>query len=220
MAALTSRNASAGCVLTVMTVGALIVASPLVAQTTDGKAFVTGSLLGNLDRTFHENARWGLGAGADVGAFLTERWSIRAEVEIPRADHWTYESYRCSTPPNCVFAGAREQVVRRHMAVAGLVGFHPQFQGRVSLSVVFGMTDAYMLARNSHEVQEVENSPWNSFGGSTNWGDAQFAFTFGVDAEIRLARAVSMVPQVRIHQVLNNYRGTIIRPGAGLRWRF
>lgn len=201
------------------------------------RVFVEGSLLGSVDRRleFEEDAHrtfdasWTLAAGGSIGVFLTEAWTLRVELEVPRHAGSDIEAYgglyyRSATAPGIEF---RRATVRRDITIVSLVGVQLRSSGRVRPSLLFGGGLSHLLAHQSIEVQDPPGSPWTSVGlvehrgsGANPWTENNPTLTLGLDVEILMTTTFSLVPRVRASIVMGNTSATILRPGVAARWRF
>jgi hypothetical protein len=202
-----------------------------VEEPAKAKGFVTGSLLGSQDEVLRfeqqssnlfKDTGWDLAAGAGIGVFLTERWSLRAEIEIPRRGQTEYVIVPPQTPPLRIINWQRTDTVRRHITVAGLIGFHPRSSSRVRPAIVLGGVVAHLLAREDVSVFDSANTPWRRVGGMA-WSKNSVGLTTGLDIETRITETLALVAQARASAVFGQSQDSsaaIARLGVGVRWNF
>lgn len=200
------------------------------------KWFVTGSVLGSNDRpirfedygTFFGGPTWTPTAGVGVGAFLAERWSLQAEVDVPRGAETEYFTWDPQLPPLRMINWRRQETTRRHVTAAGLLGFHPLRSGRVRPVILVGATVAHLLAEETYQVLSYAGSPWQTVDRFTA-SATHVGVIAGLDVETRVTATFGVVAQAggSIVPGGNNTEsgadkgGTgICRLGVGVRWMF
>ena len=220
-------------------------ASAINAQsaTRSPRWFLTGSILASQDQpvrfedyhTWQETV-WDIAAGVGVGAFLTERWSLRAEFEMPRRGHAEVSVSSPQLPPGRILNWARHEVRRRNVTTAGLLGFHPRRSARIRPSILIGGTIAHLLGEESYQELFNAGSPWHTIDAGSFSG-THVGVIVGLDIETRVTRTVAVVAQARGSIVAKGATGErsfgtltlpvgiggdagIARLGVGIRWMF
>lgn len=195
--------------------------------------FVTGSILGSQARpiTFEDRGAhftgWDIAAGAGVGNFLAERWSLRAEIEVPRRGQTETVVAPPQLPPLRITYWSRQEVVRRHVTVAALLGFHRR-SGRVRPALLAGATIARVSSEQTYLELFHAGSAWRTASSSRSSG-THAGFITGIDLETRVTTALALVAQARLSVVargndtadhVGDGDAGIGRLGAGVRWTF
>lgn len=206
------------------------------------RRFLTGSILAGQDRpvrfedyhTWKEGA-WDIVAGIGMGAFLTERWSLGVEVEVPRRGQAEVAVGSPQLPPGRILYWNRHEVRRRHVTAAGLLGFHPRRSARVHATILLGATVAHLLAQETYQELFNAGAPWRTIDkGSAS--STHIGLITGLDVDTRLTHALAIVAQARGSIVARGAEadrkigtvtlstGTgdagIARLGVGVRWMF
>lgn len=213
-------------------IGAWLWSAPIVlAQQprAERRWFVTASILGTRDRTVKDRSSsdyleraWDPTVGIDVGVLVARRWSIRGELEIPTTGQTEYVTRPPSRPPFLIVYWGRQQLTRRNITGAALIGFHPRPQGRVRPSVVLGVTVARLLAEQSYFHFVWAGSPWQ-FDARETLRETHIGLVTGVDLDTHVTDAVAVVAQVRgaVVPSSSGIGGSAIgRLGVGARWLF
>jgi hypothetical protein len=191
----------------------------------EGRLFAGGALAGNWVRTdwgtwldsqpstWNSNGR--LAVALSFGARISERWSVQVEAELPTGD----STQRSESFPAAGISYWQETQYRTP-TVAVLFGIRPRPGGRVDVGFQFGPGYGWKQSTTRHG--------FSAAGGQTTTGqtdDAQsgIALSLGVEVAVRLTAHVSVVPQLRLHDVSAGFLGPswrIVRPAVGVRVRF
>jgi hypothetical protein len=207
------------------------------------KWFLTGSILASQDQPvrfeqYHtwQETTWDVALGVGLGAFITERWSWRAEFEVPRRGHAEVAVGAPQLPPNRILYWDRHEVRRRHVTAAGLVGFHPRRFGRIRPSILVGGTMAHLVGEETIQQLFSAGSAWQTIDRGS-FSSTHAGVVAGMDVETGLTGAVALVAHVRGSIIAGGAEGTrtvgtvtlpvgiggdagIVRLGVGVRWMF
>lgn len=200
--------------------------------------FVEGSAFASIDR---RNATVSLpaasgqldpnttvaGGGFGAGAWLTPSVSVRLEVSLPARASFGYES---QIVPAVDVTGTLRTVptssaefTERVRTVAALLAFHTRRQHRVQLGYVGGAVFVIQTEHTRYSyfpfavpLAVIDPSIVLPAGSTFATTSTSYGVTadVGLDADIKLAGAFSVVPQVRL---IGANGVLMIRPGVGLR---
>jgi hypothetical protein len=132
------------------------------------------------------------GVTGELGWFVQPAVSVAAEISVPAR----FETIQASAIPNQVYDNNY-----RDLAVSGLVHFHAPTLGRIRVALVGGGG----LVQESVEYRTAEapfQSPnYGPYGPEQTLTRMTWELVAGGDVELRVARHVSIVPQVRLHWI-------------------
>jgi hypothetical protein len=195
------------------------------------RVFVDGAMMADLDNWASLSAPDAGTAGrAAVGVLLSDRNSLRFEVDVPRrhvADMTSSSPVWCARGAGClggegwVQARTSSQTAVRTVSYSFLYARHLPQIGRVQVALLAGGSSEGRDDRSSSSFDELGPDGrvvrHTSFGGDrTNYWPAA---VLGVDAEVRLTSHLGVTPQFRFH-TFPYPAVSIVRPGMALRWRF
>jgi len=146
------------------------------------------------------------GGGGGVGALVTDRWDVRAEIEAGAVTTLT----RLLVPPVTSF---QSRTRTRIAATSALVGFRPVSRPRVQVTVLGGVSFL-------HVRTQVDSIPSGLVVDPHTQIDNVAVPTIGAEVPIMLFRHLSVVPGLRAHTftLSDGTGGFAIRPGVGIRW--
>jgi hypothetical protein len=174
--------------------------------------------LGDLDVN---GTAWG--GGFAVGTFLAPRVSLRVEAAFPESLDSSYSmrtglvvSSRLVDETQFFSDRVEEEVSRRSASV--LAGYHTGRRSRVRLGFLAGV--AFLWERQRSVVEQtvppiVPFIPIRTQRFDVTTTSYRPAVTLGFDADVALARQVSVVPQMRVQAVAGMLS---LRPGIAVRW--
>jgi hypothetical protein len=191
----------------------------------EGRLFAGGALSGNWVRTDWgtwidpQPSTWNsdgrLAVGFSFGARISERWSVQVEAELPTGDA-TRRSEYLPYPGGSYWRETRY----RTPTLAVLFGIRPRPGGRVDVGFQFGPGRGW---RQSATRWGFSDSRGETTTGQTDDAQSGLALSLGVEVAVRLTSHVSVVPQLRLHDVsagLLRDSWRIVRPAVGVRVRF
>jgi hypothetical protein len=192
----------------------------------ESRLFAGGALAGNWVHTdwgtwidpqpgtWNSNGR--LAVGVSIGARISERWSVQVEAELPTGD----ATRRSESTP---YPGASfwQETRYRTPTVAVLFGIRPRPGGRVDVGFQFGPGHGWKQSTTRWGFSDARGQTTT---GQTDDAQSGIALSLGVEVAIRLTSRVSVVPQLRVHDVLAGFPldggWSIVRPAVGVRVRF
>jgi hypothetical protein len=201
------------------------------AQATPSRVFADGAVMAERDPTefFYGSDRSAAGRAA-VGVYLSERNSLRFEMDVP---HWrmldTASSSQvwCAANAGCVGgegwvpARTTSHTAVRTVSYSLLYARHLQATERVQVAILAGGSLEARGYRSSGSFDELgadgrvlrHNSHNNDH--TLNWPAA----VAGADVEVSLASHLAVIPQFRFHTFPYPVV-SIVRTGVALRLRF
>lgn len=195
------------------------------ASVSDRGVFIEGAFLADRDPTlplFTPSTTPGVALG--VGKLLTNRSSLRFELEIPswhrdEVGGAIYDYYDSNLGKIVVGPSTRRDAERTN-TYSVLYGFHPPPRGRFRAGVLVGGAWTTKLVNIQNLVPGTEQVITYASGLQT---EQYLAVVGGFDAEVALTPHIGVVPQLRVEWEAWPGRGDaggIVRPRVGLRWRF
>lgn len=193
----------------------------------DGAGFVgferTGHLQYETSIVSNRNASGTVGGGGfTVGTFLAPRVSLRLETAFPGKVSSTYSvrsgfTYLEVGQPTQIFSTRTEDEFSQRSA-AVLIGYHTERRHRVRLGFLGGV--AFLWQRQHSIIEQtvpifVPLIPVRAQRTELTATSYRPATAVGIDADIAMARRVSLVPQMRVQAVAGLLS---LRPGIGVRW--
>jgi hypothetical protein len=195
------------------------------APPAEGRLFAGGALAGNwvhtdwgtwIDpqpSTWNSNGR--LAVGFSFGARISERWSVQVEAELPTGDATRRSEY--SPYPGSSYW---KETQYRTPTVAVLFGVRPRPGSRVDVGFQFGPGRSW---KQSTTRWGFSNARGETTGVQPDDAASGIALSIGVEVAVRLTSHVSVVPQLRLHDVSAGFfrdSWRIVRPAVGVRVRF
>jgi hypothetical protein len=156
------------------------------------------------------------------GVFITPRFSLRLEFELPAWHASDYEG-RGRVASHIEAYSQREE--RRSPSASFLVGYDLWPMTRVNVVLLAGGTGAKRASRSRGFTERytldgvlLEHRDYDHRGGNYEW----LAASAGVDAAFVVTKHLAIVPQVRLHSYLYSEHTSLmfIRPRLSLRWQF
>jgi hypothetical protein len=217
---------------------ALVMVPRVAAQSREQTAFLEGTIFAGLERRAHTDVSTPTTSGGDlggvvpggaasVGTWLTPRVSVRLEVSLPSTLRETQQS---SVTVAAQSSGAQgvtiipvpvtEQLMRSEQTrwFSTLVGFHTTRRHGIQVGYLGGAAFGFQQQRLRTAVTipplpagTVLSTLRVSDSSTTTYG---VTAEVGLDADISLARRLSIVPQVR---ALGFDGGLSVRPGVAVR---
>jgi hypothetical protein len=191
----------------------------------EGRLFAGGALAGNwvhtdwgtwIDpqpSTWNSNGR--LAVGFSFGARISERWSVQVEAELPTGDA-TRRSEYYPYPGGSYW----QETQYRTATVAVLFGVRPRPGSRVDVGFQFGPGHGWKQSTTRWGFSDARGQTTT---GQRDDAESGIALSLGVEVAVRLTSHVSVVPQLRLHDVSAGFLGDswrIVRPAVGVRVRF
>jgi hypothetical protein len=190
---------------------------------------VGASVLGGNDSRDDRLPSQFLGGGVDVVTFLSPRFSVGLEIDVPRTRAYggTFRTPHADGSADVSFV----QNTFRGTTIAAVVGRHFVWDGRVNVSLVAGLASERRSFGQSgyHDTIDasgviVTHQTFDISGGPNVFTWLQVPL--GFDAEIALRPHLSLVPQLRFYfdplAFMNDgcCDGTQGRARVAIRWRF
>jgi len=202
----------------------------------DGAGFVsferTGRLQYETSIVSNRNASGTVGGGGfTVGTFLAPRVSLRLETAFPGKVDSTYSvrsgftylevgppTYFEPGQPTQIFSSNRTEDEFSQRSAAVLIGYHTERRHRVRLGFLGGV--AFLWQRQHSIIEQtvpvfVPLIPVRVQRTELTATSYRPATAVGIDADIAIARQVSLVPQMRVQAVAGLLS---LRPGIAVRW--
>jgi hypothetical protein len=205
---------------------------PGFAQTPPSpRVFVDGGIMAETDPT---DFFYGLDAGragrAAVGARLSERSSLRFEVDVPRwrvndtassSPVWCAREARCVGGEGWVPARTTSHTAVRTVSYSLLYARHLPAIGRVQVALLAGGSLEERGYQSSSTFDELgpDGLVVRHIAGNDDRLAHWPAGVLGIDAEVGLTSHLAVIPQFRFH-TFPYPAVSIARPGVALRWRF
>jgi hypothetical protein len=198
------------------------VPSPANAQSpTIGRTYVSASVLADIKRFSGDPTEplldgESVGGGVTIGTGLLPRWDIQVGVDVPRFTATSRDRSVTLQRSTYILQSVTEN---RGVSVATLVRFRGASRGRVQLGYLGGLS-LVRLRRDAHTVA-TEDTPAGLIPKPDSSVDYTAAPTIGIDARIRVAQHLSVVPglQATVFR-LSNANGLLLRPRLSFRWSF
>jgi len=161
------------------------------------------------------------GVAGEIGWGVVPAVSVAAEISVPAR----FEAIQTSAIPN-----QRYDENYRDLAVSGLVHVHAPALGPIRIAVVAGggLVQESVAYRTADAPFQSPN--YGSYGSEQTLTRTTWEFVAGGDVELRVARHVSIVPQLRLHMIKRAPIGDstgflalgslVWRPAIGLRASF
>ena len=211
---------------------ALVAGRPGFAQTPVPLGpFVDGAIVAERDPTdLFDGSQAGTAGRLAIGGHLSERNSLRFELDVPRwrvVDTTSSSPVFCARDAGCV--GGEGLVPARtttHSAVrtvsySVLYARHLPAMGRVQVAVLAGASLEGRARQSAESFDELDRSGHvvQHRAYSDDRGQSGPAAVLGVDAEIGLTPHLAVTPQFRFH-TFPYPAVSIVRSGIALRWHF
>ena len=201
----------------------LMVAGPGArAVSAQGKGFVEGGALLDVDPTQRSQTTTTSGATVGGGVFLSPRFSMRFEVELPEWHASDYEG-RGRVASHIEAYSQREE--RRSPSASFLLGYDVRPMTRLNITLLAGGTRARRASRTRGFTERytldgvlLEHRDYDQSNDDYTWP----AVSAGVDAAIAVTKHLAIVPQLRVHSYLFSEHTSemFVRPRLALRWQF
>jgi hypothetical protein len=195
------------------------------------RVFVDGAVMAERDTTaFFYGSDAGTAGRAAVGVRLSERNSLRFEVDVPRwhvndtassGPVWCAREARCVGGEGLVPARTTSHTAVRTVSYSFLYARHLPAMGRVQVALLAGGSMEERGYRSSSSFDELgpDGHVVRHVAGNDDRIGHWPAGVLGIDAEVSLTSHLAVIPQFRFH-TLPYPAVSISRPGIALRWRF
>ena len=192
------------------------------AVSAQGKPFVEGGGLFDVDPTQRSQTTTTSGLAIGAGVFLTPRVSVRLEFDLP---DWHASDYagRGRVANHIEAYSQREE--SRSPSVSVLFGYHIRPVSRLDIALLAGGTNAQRATRSRGFTERytldgalIEHHDYDRTYDSYDWP----AVSFGADAAIALTKHLAVVPQLRLHSYPYSDHTSLLffRPRVAVRWQF
>jgi hypothetical protein len=187
-----------------------------------GKGFVEGGGLLDVDSTQRSQTTTTSGVTIGAGVFMTPRFSMRLEFELP-AWHASDYAGRGRVASHIEAYSQREE--RRSPSISLLFGYNIRPVTRLNIALLAGGTKAKRASRSRGFTERytldgalLEHHDYDRSDGSYDW----LAVSFGADAAIAVTKHLAVVPQLRLHSYLYSEHTSVMffRPRVSVRWQF
>jgi hypothetical protein len=200
--------------------------SAAAAAQTPSSFFLDGGVFASIERSSHIELDDGVfpaldgtvaGGSVAAGAWVTRRVTVRVEFAF-RGNLEASDSRTTgiSFPPATTFTETRHDTDKLRSGSV-LAAYHTRGDKAVRLEYIGGIAFAFVYLRRSSSTEISPAPPGLIFPrsetSSVSYGTAAVV---GLDAPVRVARQVDLVPQIRAQST----GGLTIRPGISVRVRF